>query len=113
MSVKGFSGLCAVAIIEILDDWLIMQSFAGPASTSELHLRSFRSKEGLTALVKFHPQCQAFPGIVHGGAVSTLFECQGNWTAAIALMDRGQLSRPPLTLTKEILVCYLRSAGGS
>lgn len=28
------------------------------------------------------------------------------WTAAIALMDKGCLPRPPLTLTKSLLVSY-------
>ena len=44
------------------------------------------------------------PGIINGGIVSALFDCHGNWTAAIALMDRAKLPRPPLTLTAELLV---------
>ena len=47
---------------------------------------------------------QAFPGIMNGGAVGGLFDCHGNWTAAIALMDHSSLPRPPLTLTTEVLV---------
>ena len=48
--------------------------------------------------------------------VSALFDCHGNWTAAIALMDKAALPKPPLTLTYEMLVreqgpilmkCYL------
>ena len=38
--------------------------------------------------------------------MSALFDCHGNWTAAIALMDRACLPRPPLTLTAELLVAY-------
>ena len=49
---------------------------------------------------------QAFPGIVNGGVVSALFDCHGNWTAAVALMDRSCLPRPPLTLTAELLVNF-------
>ena len=30
----------------------------------------------------------------------------GNWTAAIALMDRSFLPRPPLTLTYELLMTF-------
>ena len=89
-----------IAVAMFFTDWI----HAGPESRSQLHLRSFRSRGGLTACVKFDLQCQAFPGIVHGGAISAMFECHGNWTAAITLMDRGRLSKPPLTLTKEILV---------
>ena len=44
------------------------------------------------------------PGIINGGIVSSLFDCHGNWTAAIALMDKAKLPRPPLTLTAELLV---------
>jgi predicted thioesterase len=43
---------------------------------------------------------------MNGGIISALFDCHGNWTAAIALMDRGCLPKPPLTLTKELLVSY-------
>ena len=41
---------------------------------------------------------------MNGGAVGGLFDCHGNWTAAIALMDHSSLPKPPLTLTTEVLV---------
>jgi hypothetical protein len=41
---------------------------------------------------------------MNGGVVSALFDCHGNWTAAIALMDKAALPKPPLTLTYEMLV---------
>jgi hypothetical protein len=37
-------------------------------------------------------------------------DCHGNWTAAVALMDRGGLPRPPLTLTASILVSFKEPA---
>ena len=43
-------------------------------------------------------------GILNGGVLSTLLDCHGNWTAAIALMDRSCLPKPPLTLTASMLV---------
>ena len=43
-------------------------------------------------------------GIINGGVVQALFDCHGNWTAAIALMDKAALPKPPLTLTYEMLV---------
>ena len=46
----------------------------------------------------------AFPGIMNGGIISAIFDCHGNWTAAVALMDKGCLPKPPLTLTYEMLV---------
>ena len=41
---------------------------------------------------------------MNGGAIGALFDCHGNWTAAIALMDHSSLSKPPLTLTTEVQV---------
>ena len=80
----------------------------GPsADAAALHLRSFRGPAGgLVAHTTLDTAYQAFPGIVNGGIVSALFDCHGNWTAAVALMDRACLPRPPLTLTAELLVNY-------
>lgn len=62
---------------------------------------------GLQATTRLKTKYQAFPGIINGGVISALFDCHGNWTAAIALMDRSGLPRPPLTLTSELLVHFL------
>lgn len=79
----------------------------GPSSEAGLRLRSFRAGDGaLVARTSLDAAYQAFPGIVNGGIVSALFDCHGNWTAAVALMDRACLPRPPLTLTAELLVNY-------
>jgi acyl-coenzyme A thioesterase PaaI-like protein len=78
----------------------------GPAAVDGLHLRSFRCPGGLEASVVLDKKYCAFPGIINGGIVSALFDCHGNWSAAIALMDRGCLPKPPLTLTFELLVTY-------
>lgn len=48
--------------------------------------------------------CNCAAGILNGGVLSTLLDCHGNWTAAIALMDRSCLPKPPLTLTASMLV---------
>lgn len=58
----------------------------------------------LPSLFAADPKYCAFPGIINGGVVSAIFDCHGNWTAAIALMDRACLPKPPLTLTFEMLV---------
>jgi hypothetical protein len=78
----------------------------GPAAPDGLNLRSFRVPGGLEASVSLNNKYCAFPGIINGGIVSALFDCHGNWTAAIALMDRGCLPKPPLTLTYELLVTF-------
>lgn len=80
---------------------------AGPASTSGLKLQSFRSIGGLSAEVSIPRSFQAFPGIINGGIISTLFDCHGNWSAAIALMDKAALPRPPFTLSHSIQVRLL------
>ena len=45
------------------------------------------------------PHHQAFPGMVNGGIIGTLLDCHGNWTAAVALMDRDGSEEPPCTVT--------------
>ena len=42
--------------------------------------------------------------------MSALFDCHGNWSAAVALMDRACLPRPPLTLTRVMQVRVLAVA---
>ena len=79
----------------------------GPAALDGLHLRSFRVPQGLEATVTLDSKYCAFPGIINGGIITTIFDCHGNWTAAIALMDRGCLPKPLLTLTSEILVKFV------
>ena len=78
--------------------------YAGPSNQNGLQLKSFRIKNGLEAHIQLPKTYQAFPGIMNGGAVGGLFDCHGNWTAAIALMDHSSLPKPPLTLTTEVLV---------
>lgn len=81
----------------------------GPSSEGGLQLRSFRTKDGLESWVSFPAKYSAFPGILNGGLITTAFECQGNWTAAVALMDRSSLPKPPMTLTAELLVSCILS----
>ena len=71
----------------------------GPANEDGLRIRSFRSESGLE--MEFSPKAehQAFPGMINGGIIGTLLDCHGNWTAAMALMDRLGESEPPCTVT--------------
>ena len=85
---------------------------AGPASEEGLRLRSFRIPGGLEATVTLDKNYCAFPGIMNGGIITSLFDCQGNWAAALALMDKGCLPMPPLTLTYEMLVRRVEESGG-
>ena len=78
----------------------------GPAAADGLRLKSYRIENGLESIVSFDKKFCAFPGIVNGGIVGTAFDCAGNWTAAIALMDLGCLPNPPLTVVAEVLINY-------
>ena len=71
----------------------------GPANEDGLRSRSFRSESGLE--MEFSPKAehQAFPGMINGGIIGTLLDCHGNWTAAMALMDRLGETEPPCTVT--------------
>eukprot|EP00798_Chlamydomonas_sp_ICE-L_P002805 gene2805-12680_t len=77
---------------------------AGPWADEGLHLRSHRVTNGLEATVVIPSKFCAFPGVINGGILSTLVDCHGNWTAAIALMDRSCLPKPPLTMTSNAQV---------
>ncbi|MBI87998.1 MAG: thioesterase [Euryarchaeota archaeon] len=71
----------------------------GPANEEGLRIRSFRTELGLEMEFKPSKEHQAFPGMVNGGIIGTLLDCHGNWTAAIALMDKSGASEPPCTVT--------------
>jgi acyl-CoA thioesterase FadM len=51
---------------------------------------------------------QAFPGMINGGIIGTLLDCHGNWTAAVGLMDKNNLSEPPCTVTASYSVVLKR-----
>jgi len=80
----------------------------GPANRSGLRLKSTRTERGLEGNLFVPDKFLAFPGVTNGGVVSSILECHGNWTAALDLMDKGCLPRPPLTLTASMLVNYKR-----
>lgn len=80
----------------------------GPGNPFGLHLQSHRGENGgLEAEITLDEKYQAFPGILNGGALTTLVDCHGNWSAAIYLMDQGGLPRPPLTVTSGYSVRFL------
>ncbi|CAD7696630.1 unnamed protein product [Ostreobium quekettii] len=78
----------------------------GPSNPSGLQLKSMRTERGLEGQVTIPDMFLAFPGVTNGGVVSSILECHGNWTAALELMDKACLPRPPLTLTASIFVSY-------
>ena len=50
---------------------------------------------------------EAFPGVVNGGIIGTLFDCHCNWTATWALMRKAGAKVPPCTVTADFHV-FLR-----
>ena len=50
---------------------------AGHSNTDGLGLQSFRIPGGLHATLQLPARYKAFPGIMNGGIVSTVFDCHG------------------------------------
>ena len=83
----------------------------GNAHESGLGLKSFRVEESdprwadaspsaLRSVVTVGDAYQGLPGIVSTGVMDSLMICHGSWQAAIALMDRAVLPRPPLVMPR-------------
>jgi len=73
----------------------------GPANKEGLQIKSYRVDEGLEMEFESKERHQAFPGVVNGGLIGTLLDCHGNWTEAIAIMDKNKLEAPLCTVTAQ------------
>ena len=80
----------------------------GPLNKNGLQIKWYRSDKGLDLWFKPKAEHQAFPGVVNGGIIGTIFDCHGNWTAAISIFDNQNLSRFPSTVTANFSVNLLR-----
>ena len=80
----------------------------GPANKKGLRIKSTRTHDGLELWFKPREEHQAFPGVINGGIIGTLFDCHGNWTAAIALLDSGFYDKIAYTVTSSYSVQLLR-----
>ncbi|CAN5160022.1 PaaI family thioesterase [soil metagenome] len=80
----------------------------GPANPAGLHVMSFPADDGASAEWTPQPHHAAFPGVLNGGVIGTLFDCHSNWTAAYHLMQRRGADRPPTTVTADYSVRLLR-----
>jgi acyl-coenzyme A thioesterase PaaI-like protein len=80
----------------------------GPANEHGLHVRSFPAADDPRAEVtaEWTParHHEAFPGVLNGGVIGTLFDCHSNWTAVWHLMQRDHLDRAPCCVTAEFHV---------
>jgi acyl-coenzyme A thioesterase PaaI-like protein len=80
----------------------------GHANEKGLRIRSFAQGEAVICEWMPREEHQAFPGMVNGGIIGTLFDCHSNWTAAWHLMNRNGMDKPPCTVTAEYSVKLLK-----
>ncbi len=73
----------------------------GPANKEGLQIKSYRAGDGLEMEFECEEKHQAFPGVINGGIIGALLDCHGNWTAAMAIMDRNGLDAPQCTVTAQ------------
>ena len=85
----------------------------GPANLKGLRLKSHEEGDELVARFKPEPHHEAFPGVLNGGIIGALLDCHSNWAAAVHLMRRAGLDRPPCTVTSEFHVKLLRPTPSS
>jgi acyl-coenzyme A thioesterase PaaI-like protein len=76
----------------------------GPKNEKGLRIRSFADGDEFIAEWHAEPHHQAFPGVLNGGIIGTLFDCHSNWAAAHHLMEKAQAVTPPCTVTAEFAV---------
>lgn len=85
----------------------------GHANPEGLRLRSFPASDGgrdpddgheVVAEWTPGPNHRSFPGILNGGIIGTLLDCQCNWCAAHYFMCTRGLDHPPVTVTAEYTV---------
>jgi acyl-coenzyme A thioesterase PaaI-like protein len=78
----------------------------GPANPEGLRIRSFVAPDGGSVVAEWMPETryEAFPGVLNGGIVGTLFDCHCNWTAIHHLMRATEVERAPCTVTAEFAV---------
>lgn len=85
----------------------------GHANPEGLRLRSFPAADGdhdpddghdVVAEWTPGPNHRSFPGILNGGIIGTLLDCQCNWCAAHYFMRARGLDHPPVTVTAEYTV---------
>ena len=83
----------------------------GHANPEGLRLRSFPSGDrGYEVVAEWTPgpHHRSFPGILNGGIIGTLLDCQCNWCAAHYFMRTRGADHPPVTVTAEYTVRLMK-----
>ncbi|MDH5401945.1 MAG: PaaI family thioesterase [Candidatus Heimdallarchaeota archaeon] len=81
----------------------------GPANTKGLRIRSF--EDGDSYILKYTPEHhhQAFPDVINGGIIGTLFDCHMNWRAVTHLMKTaGSSVLTAMTVTANFSISLKR-----
>ena len=73
----------------------------GPANEKGLKIKSYRKEEVLEMEFETSKEHMAFEGVINGGIIGSLIDCHGNWTAAIAIMDKSGWDKPQCTVTAQ------------
>jgi len=73
----------------------------GPLNKDGLQIKSYRTEDGLEMEFECDEKHQAFPGVINGGILGSLIDCHGNWTAAVAIMDKNGWDKPQCTVTAQ------------
>ncbi len=73
----------------------------GPSNDRGLQIKSYRIENGLEMEFVCEEKHQAFPGVINGGIIGSLIDCHGNWTAAVAIMDKNGWEKPQCTVTAQ------------
>lgn len=76
----------------------------GPANAKGLRIRSFAKGDEVVVDWTPKPEHEAFPGMLNGGIIGSVFDCHMNWTAAWHLMRKRGESHAPCTVTAEYAV---------
>src|SRR5438876_11586182 len=71
----------------------------GPANPDGLQIRSFAKNGEVVAEWQPEKKYEAFDGVLDGGVIGTLLDCDWNWTAAYPLMKRAKADCPAGTVT--------------
>jgi acyl-coenzyme A thioesterase PaaI-like protein len=80
----------------------------GPTNTKGLRLKSYEKGDELVARFMPEKHHEAFDGVLNGGIIGTLLDCQANWAATMHLMRKAGADRAPCTVTAEFHVKLLR-----
>ena len=80
----------------------------GPSNEKGLRIRSFVEGDEVVATWKGEPHHLAFEGVLNGGIIGALLDCQSNWTAAWYLMKKAGDGVLPSTVTADFHVTLKR-----